>query len=70
MSILRYVDDLCLDTKATLFYSVRTQRDIIFEPELERLKERIPNFQQVIVLTRPESAWTGWTGHFSREFII
>src|SRR5260370_36799264 len=70
ISILRYIDDLCLDTKATLFYSVRTQRDIIFEPELERLKERLANFQQVIVLTRPESGWTGWTGHLSREFII
>jgi ferredoxin-NADP reductase len=70
ISILRYIDDLCLDTQATLFYSVRTQRDIIFEPELERLKERLPNFQQVIVLTRPESGWTGRSGHLSRELII
>ena len=70
ISILRYIDDLCLDTQATLFYSVRTQRDIIFESELERLEERLPNFQRVIVLTRPESGWTGLTGHLSREFII
>ncbi len=70
ISILRYIDDLCLDTKATLFYSVRTQRDIIFKPELERLEERLPNFHQVIVLTRPENGWKGWTGHISREFII
>ena len=69
MSILRYIDDLCLDTKAALFYSVRTQRDIIFEPELERLEECLPNFQRTIVLTRPESGWTGLTGHLSREFI-
>lgn len=69
MSILRYIDDLCLDTKTTLFYSVRTQRDIIFEPELERLEECLPNFQRTIVLTRPESGWTGLTGHLSREFI-
>jgi ferredoxin-NADP reductase len=69
ISILRYIDDLCLDTKAVLFYSVRTQRDIIFEPELERLDERLPNFQPMIALTRPESGWTGWTGHLSREFI-
>jgi glycine betaine catabolism B len=70
ISILRYIDDLSLDTQPTLFYSVRTQRDIIFEPELERLQERLPNFQQVIVLTRPEAGWTGWTGHLSREFIM
>jgi glycine betaine catabolism B len=70
MSILRYIDDLCLDTQATLFYTVRTQRDIIFEQELKRLQERLPNFQHVLVLTRPESGWTGSTGHLSREFII
>src|SRR5205807_5794603 len=29
ISMLRYIDDLCLDTQATLFYSVRAQRDII-----------------------------------------
>ncbi len=70
MSILRYIDDLCLDTQATLFYSMRTQRDIIFEAELERLEAHLPNFQQVLVLTRPESGWTGWRGRLSREFII
>ena len=69
ISMLRYIDDLCLDTQATLFYSVRAQRDIIFEPELERLEERLPKFKQVLVLTRPESGWTGLTGHLSREFI-
>ena len=70
MSILRYIDDLCLDTQATLFYTVRTQRDIIFEQELKRLQERLPNFQLVILLTRPESGWIGVRGHLSREFII
>jgi ferredoxin-NADP reductase len=70
ISILRYIDDLCLDTEATLFYSVRTQRDVIFKPELERLEERLPNFQLVLVVTRPESGWTGWTGHLSGEFIV
>jgi ferredoxin-NADP reductase len=70
MSILRYIDDLCLDTQATLFYTVRTQRDIIFEQELKGLQERLPNFQLVILLTRPESGWTGVRGHLSCEFII
>jgi glycine betaine catabolism B len=69
MSILRYIDDLCLNTRAALFYSVRTQRDIIFEPELERLEECLTNFRRTIVPTRPESGWTGLTGHLSREFI-
>jgi ferredoxin-NADP reductase len=70
ISILRYIDDLCLDTKATLFYSVRTPRDIIFERELELLKQRLPNFQLVVVVTKPEAGWTGPTGRFDREFVI
>ena len=70
ISILRYIDDLCLDTKATLFYSVRTPRDIIFERELGHLKERLPNFQLVIVVTKPDAGWTGQTGHLQRELVI
>jgi hypothetical protein len=37
MAMLRYIDDLCLDTTATLLYCVRTNTDIIFERELEQL---------------------------------
>jgi ferredoxin-NADP reductase len=70
ISILRYIDDLCLDTKATLFYSVRAPRDIIFERELELLKQRLPNFQLVIVVTKPEAGWTGPTGRLGRELVI
>jgi ferredoxin-NADP reductase/mono/diheme cytochrome c family protein len=70
ISILRYIDDLCLDTKATLFYSVRAPRDIIFERELELLKQRLPNFQLVIVVTKPDAGWTGPTGRLDRGLVI
>jgi ferredoxin-NADP reductase/mono/diheme cytochrome c family protein len=70
MSILRYIEDLCLDTEATLFYSARTEQDIIFGPELERLEERLPHFRRFVVLTRPSSGWTGATGRLSGEFIM
>ncbi len=69
ISILRYIDDLCLDTKATLFYSVRTKRDIIFEGELERLKTRLPNLRLVVILTRPDADWSGPVGHLRPEII-
>jgi ferredoxin-NADP reductase len=69
ISILRYIDDLCLDTKATLFYSVRTKRDIIFEGELERLKTRLPNFRLVVILTKPDADWSGPVGHLRPEII-
>jgi ferredoxin-NADP reductase/mono/diheme cytochrome c family protein len=70
MSMLRYIDDLCLDTKVTLFYSVRTQRDIIFERELDGLQQRLPNFQSLIVPTQPDHGWTGWSGRLSREMLV
>src|ERR1051325_1931648 len=70
MSMLRYIDDLCLNTKATLFYSVRTQRDIIFGRELEALQLRLANFQCLIVVTKPEEAWTGPAGRLRREMIV
>jgi ferredoxin-NADP reductase/mono/diheme cytochrome c family protein len=69
ISMLRYIDDLCLDTKVTLFYSVRTQQDIIFERELERLVRCLPNFHRVIVVTKPEHGWSGRTGRLTREMI-
>jgi ferredoxin-NADP reductase/mono/diheme cytochrome c family protein len=69
MSMLRYIDDLCLDTRVTLFYSVRTQRDILFERELEDFQKRLPNFQKIIVPSKPQDGWTGRSGHLSREML-
>jgi ferredoxin-NADP reductase/mono/diheme cytochrome c family protein len=70
MSMLRYIDDLCLDTKATLFYSVRTRHDIIFERELQDLHKRLPNFRPIIVPTRPDHGWIGPSGRLSQEMVI
>ena len=67
VSILRYIDDRCLDTKAVLFFSVRTEQDIIFESELERLEARLPNFERIIVPTRRGN---GEARHLSRELIV
>jgi ferredoxin-NADP reductase/mono/diheme cytochrome c family protein len=63
MSILRFLDDRCLDTEVSLFYTARTQRDIIFQAEIERLKQELPRFTCITALTRPEAGWNGPTGH-------
>jgi ferredoxin-NADP reductase len=67
LSILRYIDDRCLDTRAVLFFSVRTGQDIIFEHELERLGARLPLVKLVIVPTRRDN---GEVRHLSREQIV
>jgi len=67
LSILRYIDDRCLDTKVVLFFSVRTRQDIIYDGELERLEARLPNFERIIVPTRLDN---GETCHLNRERIV
>jgi ferredoxin-NADP reductase len=69
IAILRYIDDLCLKVKATLIYCVRTERDIIFERELAAIQQRVPGFQQVLVLSQPDSNWKGWEGRLRREIL-
>jgi ferredoxin-NADP reductase len=70
IGMLRYIDDLCLDTHATLLYCVRTAKDIIFRSEIEELHERLQNFRCHIVLSQPDSEWKGARGHISREFLL
>jgi ferredoxin-NADP reductase len=69
MAMLRYIDDLCLEITVTLLYCVRTNRDIIFESELEQLQSRLGNFQYHVALSQPHAQWLGLRGHVSREFI-
>jgi ferredoxin-NADP reductase len=68
MAMLRYMDDLCVQTTVTLLYCVRTSGDIIFESELEQLRFR-QKLQYHVVLSEPHADWSGPRGHINREFI-
>lgn len=69
ISMLSYIDDLKLATQVTLLYCVRTQADIIFQNELLRLKESLPNFKYQVCLSRPSPTWKGHTGHLTEELV-
>lgn len=69
ISILRYLDDRCLETDTTLIYAVQTSKDIIFEKELNRLKDRLSNFRYNVTLTKAEKEWRGATGRINRALI-
>jgi ferredoxin-NADP reductase/mono/diheme cytochrome c family protein len=69
MAMLRYMDDLCLETTVTLLYCVRTSNDIIFHAELEELRTRLKSFQYHLLLSQPHTEWPGPRGHISRDFI-
>jgi ferredoxin-NADP reductase len=49
-----------------LFYAVRSEQDVIFRDELERLCQRLPRFRSVIVASRPGPDWSGPSGHLDR----
>jgi CDP-4-dehydro-6-deoxyglucose reductase, E3 len=46
----------------TLFWGLRSQRDIYYADELERLVTQVPGSSMVITLSRPEAGWTGVVG--------
>lgn len=69
LAMLRYIDDLCLETTASLLYCVRTSSDIMFESELEQLRSKLKNFEHHVLLSQPHAEWSGPRGHVSREFI-
>jgi ferredoxin-NADP reductase len=69
ISILRYISDRNLNTDVTLIYSARTGKDIIFEKELQRLKERLDNFRYAVTLTNPDADWRGPAGHINSSLL-
>jgi ferredoxin-NADP reductase len=68
MAMLRYIDDLCVQTTATLLYCVRTSGDIMFESELQQFRSR-QLLQYHVVLSVPSDDWHGRRGHINREVI-
>ena len=67
MAMLRYIDELCIRSEATLIYCVRTEQDVLFKDELVALKRKLSNFRYVLVFSQPASDWTGWKGRLRRE---
>ena len=68
-AMLRNLDDLCLNVRATLLYCVRTRQDVIFAREFDDLKTRLKNFEHHVMLSDPDAEWKGASGHVSREFV-
>jgi cytochrome-b5 reductase len=69
IAMLRYIDDLCISTDATLIYCIRTIQDAFFKDELEALQRRLMKFRCVMVLSQPRAEWTGWKGRLRREIL-
>jgi ferredoxin-NADP reductase len=69
-SICRYCTDKGLDTKVTLLYGARTERDLIFKKELIRMREQNKNLKVVFTVEEPFERWNSYTGYINREIIL
>jgi len=47
---------------ATLFWGLRSQRDLYYQEDLRSLAQKMPNLTTVLTLSRPEPGWSGATG--------
>ncbi|MFK7777278.1 MAG: ferredoxin reductase [Gimesia sp.] len=69
MSIVRYLSDLKQDNHCSLFYGVRSHRDIIFDEEIRKISTTLLGFQYFLTLSRPSPQWLGYCGNLTYNFI-
>jgi predicted ferric reductase len=69
MSMLRDMRDNNRQRPATLIYANRHEEEIVFRKELDSLAGELPNFEVVHVLSRPNDAWAGESGHVDADLI-
>ncbi|MCI0439467.1 MAG: oxidoreductase, partial [Chloroflexi bacterium] len=70
MSIVRYVDEACPQTRLTLFYSAQTPSELIFHKELGEIAARNPKVRCVFTVTRDSGKhWDGYTGRIGAELL-
>jgi glycine betaine catabolism B len=69
ISIIKNATDKRLDTKITLFYGCRTENDIAFKEELERMQNENRNLKMICIINQPSSQWTGEIGIITSEMI-
>lgn len=69
MSICKNATDKALSSKITLCYGCRTENDIAFKEELEKLAQINKNLKLVFIVTEPTAQWKGATGTINTEMI-
>lgn len=52
--------------RVTLFWGLRSERDLYYQDELESFSRQIPSFRQVVTLSRPQGSWQGPRGRVTK----
>ena len=66
MSMLRYLRDTGDKRKALLIYGNKTEKDIIFRDELEKMSDWL---KIVYIMSAPDQQWKGARGYITGEFL-
>ncbi len=61
-SMLLSLADQQTSRRVTLFWGLRSERDLYYQDELEALRDRLPGLSYVTTLSRPTGAWRGVVG--------
>jgi ferredoxin-NADP reductase len=69
VSICKNAADQRLNSKITLFYGCRTENDIAFKQELERMQEENKNLKIVFTVNEATSQWKGAVGLITADMI-
>ena len=70
ISICKYCTDKHLNNKITLVSSNKTEKDIIFNDELELMQQQNDHLKVIHTLTRPTNEWDGYSGRICEEIIV
>lgn len=65
-SMLDHLLDSGFSRSATLYWGLRSQKDLYYQQEFEALAGQRPNFRFITTLSRPEPGWTGATGRVTK----
>lgn len=68
-SICKFCTDMKFNTEVTLLYGNRTDADIVFRQDLERMQRQNDNLKLVFTLAEPETNWEGYAGNIDAEMI-
>lgn len=68
-SIIKYSTDKHLGSRITLLYASRSENDIVFREEFDRMRGENENLSIIYVLSEPGERWQGIKGRINREII-
>ena len=68
-SICKYCTDMRLTAGITLLYGNRSESDIVFKKEFEKMEKQNKNLKVVFILNEASNSWKGATGVINAEMV-